>query len=116
MLAALAKAVKPEVKRSPALSLMARPGDGSVRGRKVAVFVADGCLGQSAADVHAALFAAARMRGLATPDALSHAASGIHGVLVRTAERGTEEMRIVESAGVMLDPRPRFAAVALPAS
>ena len=60
--------------------------------------------------------AAARMRGLATPDALSHAASGIHGVLVRTAERGTEEMRIVESAGVMLDPRPRFAAVALPAS
>ena len=67
-------------------------------------------------DLFAALFAAARMRGLATPDALSHAASGIHGVLVRTAERGTEEMRIVESAGVMLDPRPRFAAVALPAS
>ena len=55
---ALAKAVKPEVKQSPALSLTARPGDGSVRGRKVAVFVADGCVGQSAADVHAALFAA----------------------------------------------------------
>ncbi|MGY4478900.1 pyridoxal kinase PdxY [Bradyrhizobium sp. USDA 3364] len=67
-------------------------------------------------DLFAALFAAARVRGLATPDALSHAASGIHGVLERTAQRGTEEMRIVESAGVMLDPTPRFAAVAIPAS
>jgi catalase len=34
--------VKPEVARSPALSLFARPGDGSVRGRRVAIFVADG--------------------------------------------------------------------------
>ncbi|WP_375780726.1 pyridoxal kinase PdxY [Bradyrhizobium sp. ma5] len=67
-------------------------------------------------DLFAALFVAARVRGLATPEALSHAASGIHGVLVRTAERGTEEMRIVESADVMLDPKPRFAAVAIPAS
>ncbi|GIQ73366.1 pyridoxal kinase PdxY [Bradyrhizobium sp. RD5-C2] len=67
-------------------------------------------------DLFAALFVAARARGLATPEALSHAASGIHGVLVRTAERGTEEMRIVESAEVMLDPKPRFAAVAIPAS
>ncbi|WP_284618846.1 catalase [Aquabacterium humicola] len=31
-----------EIDRSPALSLMARPGDGSIRGRKVAVFVAPG--------------------------------------------------------------------------
>ncbi|MHC2334954.1 pyridoxal kinase PdxY [Bradyrhizobium sp. USDA 4454] len=67
-------------------------------------------------DLFAALFAAARVRGLATPEALSHAASGIHGVLQRTAQRGTEEMRIVESADVMLDPKPRFAAVAIPAS
>ncbi|MCS3449079.1 MULTISPECIES: pyridoxal kinase PdxY [Bradyrhizobium] len=67
-------------------------------------------------DLFAALFVAARARGLATPDALSHAASGIHGVLERTAQRGTEEMRIVESAGVMLDPKPRFAAVAVAAS
>ncbi|WP_076860234.1 pyridoxal kinase PdxY [Bradyrhizobium mercantei] len=67
-------------------------------------------------DLFAALFVAARVRGLATPDALSHAASGIHGVLARTAQRGTEEMRIVESADVMLDPKPRFAAVAIPAS
>lgn len=67
-------------------------------------------------DLFAALFVAARMRGLATPDVLSHAASAIHGVLVRTAQRGTEEMRIVESAEVMLDPKPRFAAVAIAAS
>ena len=67
-------------------------------------------------DLFAALFVAARVRGLATPEALSHAASGIHGVLVRTAEKRTEEMRIVESAEVMLDPKPRFAAVAIPAS
>lgn len=53
-------------------------------------------------DLFAALFVAARARGLATPDALSHAASGIYGVLERTAQRGTEEMRIIESAGVMI--------------
>ncbi|MGY3445905.1 MULTISPECIES: pyridoxal kinase PdxY [unclassified Bradyrhizobium] len=67
-------------------------------------------------DLFAALFVAARLRGLATPEALGHAASGIHGVLERTAQRGTEEMRIVESADVMRDPKPRFAAVAIPAS
>jgi len=32
----------PEVTRSPALSLLARPGDGGIRTRKVAVLVADG--------------------------------------------------------------------------
>ncbi|WP_029082204.1 pyridoxal kinase PdxY [Bradyrhizobium sp. th.b2] len=67
-------------------------------------------------DLFAALFVAARVRGLATPDALSHAASGIHGVLQRTAQRGTEEMRIVESADVMLDPKPRFATIAISAA
>lgn len=67
-------------------------------------------------DLFAALFVAARARGMATPDALSHAASGIHGVLKRTAQRGTEEMRIVESADVMLDPKPYFAAIAISAS
>jgi catalase len=39
---ALAKPAVPEVRRSPALSLSARPGDGSIRGRKVAIFVAPG--------------------------------------------------------------------------
>ena len=38
----LDKPTKPEVTRSPALSLSALPGDGGVRTRKVAVLVADG--------------------------------------------------------------------------
>jgi catalase len=37
------KAVKPEVKVSKPLSLFARPGDGLVRARRIAILVADGC-------------------------------------------------------------------------
>jgi catalase len=37
--------VTPEVTSSPALSLFARPGDGAVRARRVAIFVADGVAG-----------------------------------------------------------------------
>ena len=37
----------PEVTKSRALSLMARPGDGSIRGRRVAILVADGADGPS---------------------------------------------------------------------
>jgi catalase len=55
---ALELTVQPEVTHSPALSLTARPGDGSVAGRKVAVVVADGCVGQSVVEVHARLLAA----------------------------------------------------------
>ena len=40
---ALARKVTPEVTASPALSLFARPGDGSIRTRKVAFLLADGC-------------------------------------------------------------------------
>ena len=46
---------KPEVESSPALSLMARPGDGSVKTRHVALLVADGIDGPSLRAVHAAL-------------------------------------------------------------
>ncbi len=38
----LAKPARPEVTKSPPLSLFARPGDGSIRTRKVAFLVADG--------------------------------------------------------------------------
>jgi catalase len=38
----LQRKVTPEVTRSPALSLLARPGDGSIRARRVAILVADG--------------------------------------------------------------------------
>jgi catalase len=39
--------VTPEVVLSPALSLFARPGDGGIRTRRVAILVADGCHGQA---------------------------------------------------------------------
>jgi catalase len=39
--------VRPEVATSPALSLFARPGDGSIRARRVAILVADGVDGNA---------------------------------------------------------------------
>jgi catalase len=48
---------RPEVKSSPALSLFARPGDGSIRTRKVAIMVADGVDVAGAQALHAALLA-----------------------------------------------------------
>ncbi|HEX6164611.1 MAG TPA: catalase, partial [Vicinamibacterales bacterium] len=41
----LQKKIKPEVTESRALSLFARPGDGSIRGRRIAIIVADGVAG-----------------------------------------------------------------------
>jgi len=48
---------RPEVKRSPALSLLARPGDGSIRTRRIALLVADGVDGKSLRELHEALSA-----------------------------------------------------------
>ena len=47
--------VKSEVAASPALSLTARPGDGAIRGRKVAVLLAPGVDSRSVAKAKAAL-------------------------------------------------------------
>ncbi|HEV7730780.1 MAG TPA: catalase [Candidatus Binatia bacterium] len=44
----LDKPRKPEVDRSPPLSLMSRPGDAGIRTRRVAIFVADGVAGAEA--------------------------------------------------------------------
>jgi catalase len=44
---AIEQPARAEVQQSPALSLMARPGDGSIKGRKVAIFVAPGIDGAS---------------------------------------------------------------------
>lgn len=55
---ALAKAVSPEVTLSSALSLMAHPGDGGIRTRKVAILIADGIVGASTLVIQAALTAA----------------------------------------------------------
>ena len=54
---ALAKPPKPEVTRSERLSLTARPGDGTIKARKVAILVAHGVIGQSALKLHEALLA-----------------------------------------------------------
>ncbi|HEY7845334.1 MAG TPA: pyridoxal kinase PdxY [Bradyrhizobium sp.] len=64
-------------------------------------------------DLFASLFVSARVRTAETPEALSHAASAVFAVLERTAARGTEEMRIVESAAVLVDPKRRFDAIAV---
>ena len=52
---ALPKPPKAEVARSPTLSLTARPGDGSIKGRKVAILVAPGMEGESIVRLQAAL-------------------------------------------------------------
>jgi len=53
----LTKVVQPEVTESPALSLFARPGDGSIRTRRIAILVADGVDGTAAQALHAGLVA-----------------------------------------------------------
>ena len=76
---ALKKAPKPEVEKSPALSLFARPGDGSIRTRRVAILVADGVDGTAARALHAALseqgavprYIAARLGTVQTEDGLA---------------------------------------------
>jgi pyridoxine kinase len=62
-------------------------------------------------DLFASLLVSARVRGSDTPDALGHAASAIFAVLERTAARGTEEMRIVETAALLAHPKRRFDAI-----
>ena len=64
-------------------------------------------------DLFAALLVSARVCGNDTPEALSHAASAIFAVLERTASSATEEMRIVESAELLANPRRRFDAIAI---
>jgi pyridoxine kinase len=66
-------------------------------------------------DLFASLFVSARIRGSDAPDALGHAASAIFAVLERTAARGTEEMRIVETAALLAHPQRRFDAIAVQA-
>jgi pyridoxine kinase len=64
-------------------------------------------------DLFASLLVSARIRGSNTPDALGHAASAIFAVLERTALSGTQEMRIVESAELLVHPKRRFDAIAV---
>jgi|KBSMisStaDraftv2_1062788.scaffolds.fasta_scaffold00283_18 catalase len=66
---------KPEIDASPRLSLFARPGDGSIRTRKIAILIADGVEGEAALALHEGLaelgavprFIAARLGQVQTP-------------------------------------------------
>jgi catalase len=53
----LARAPKAEVKSSPALSLLARPGSEGIKTRHIAILVADGVDGKAATAMHGALAA-----------------------------------------------------------
>ncbi|MGV8961418.1 MAG: catalase [Stenotrophomonas sp.] len=55
---ALTHPPKPEVSQSPVLSLLARPGDGGIRTRKIALLVAEGINGDALVATQAALLAA----------------------------------------------------------
>lgn len=64
---ALANPAKPEVTVSPPLSLMARPGDGTIKARKVALLIAPGVIGESIGQVQAALLAEGAVPRLVAP-------------------------------------------------
>ena len=53
---AMRNPVKPEIETSPALSLFARPGDGRIAGRRIAVLIAEG-IDEIAGDIHDGLVA-----------------------------------------------------------
>ena len=89
---ALSKPPKPEVAVSKSLSLTARPGDGSIKGRTVALLAADGMVGKSAATVHAALLAQGAVPRYVAP----------HIGLVKTADG------VVVQADASLENEPGF--------
>ena len=95
---------KSEVKQSPALSLTARPGDGSIRGRRIAILVAPGVDGDSVATAQKALteaeavvrLVAARLGAVETADgrhgrARRHARDDAVGALRRRRRPGWGE-------------------------
>lgn len=51
----LVEAAQPEVDKSPALSLMARPGENGIRTRRIAILVANGTDAEAAMNLHEAL-------------------------------------------------------------
>jgi catalase len=97
---ALKKAVTPEVTASAALSLTARPGDGGVAGRRVAILVADG--------IHAAPLKALADR-LTSAGAVPRFLGSVLGE-VETADAGTIEV----DATMEATPSVLYDAVVLP--
>jgi catalase len=73
---ALENPATPEIESSPALSLMARPGDGGIRTRKIAILVADGVEGKSIGKLVSALVAAGAVPRLVGPRLRTYAGIG----------------------------------------
>jgi len=92
---ALARTPRPEVTESPALSLFARPGDGKIQTRRIAILVADGVQGEAAKTLHA---------GLAELGAVPRYVGARLGT-VQTEEGGTLEVEVTleTSPSVLFD-------------
>jgi len=73
---ALETPAAPEVDQSPALSLLARPGDGGIRTRKIAILVADGAEGASIGKLLTALVQAGAVPRLVGPRLGAYTAAG----------------------------------------
>jgi catalase len=73
---ALETPAMPEVDKSPALSLLARPGDGGIRTRKIAILVADGAEGASIGKLVTALVQAGAVPRLVGPRLGTYTAAG----------------------------------------
>jgi catalase len=91
---------KPELSRSPALSLTARPGDGSIRGRRIAILVAPGVDGRSVTTAQ---------------NALAEAEAVVRLVGGRLGPVGTADGDVVEPDGTLETmPSVLFDAVVVP--
>jgi catalase len=91
--------VAPEVTESPALSLFARPGDGSIRARRVALLVADGCRG-------------AELTALADRLAADGAVPKFVGPMLGAVDGGGTDIAV--DLGLNVAPSVLFDAVVLP--
>lgn len=97
---AIARVPRAEVRQSAALSLLARPGDGGIRTRKVAILISDGVVGASLATVQRALLGAG-----AVPRLLGE----------RVGPVTTAEGRVLHAdASTENEPAPLFDALVLP--
>jgi catalase len=78
---------RPEVTKSPPLSLLARPGDGSIAGRKIAILIAPEVDGEGAMAVHKALTDAGAVPRLVAarlgPSVTRSSSSGMHIAIAR---------------------------------
>jgi catalase len=92
--------MKPEVKVSPTLSLMARPGDGSIRTRCIAILVADAVVGAPLQELH---------RKLADEGAVPRFIGARLGTV-----RGTDGVKIDVEVTLETAPSVLFDAVVIP--